>query len=141
MREGVRTILHKARPDWEICGEAENGTQAMEFAARLKPDIVVLDVTMPGLSGLDAAARMSTLGTPGRILIFTMHASEELGNDVRRVGARGYVTKSDAVRHLVTAIETILFGGTFFGRPEKPQSDPEDNPKTGVTFRLALAFC
>jgi DNA-binding NarL/FixJ family response regulator len=139
VREGVRTVIARAKRDWEICGEATNGQEAIEAVARLKPDIVLLDITLPVMSGLDAASRIAGLGLTGQILIFTMHESGELTHDARRVGARGYVTKSDASRHLVIAIDTLLSGGTFFGRPEKPQ-DPDKNPGSGILFRLALDF-
>ena len=89
---------------------------------------------MPVLSGLDAATRISGLGLTSQILIFTMHESGELAHDARRVGARGYVTKSDAARHLVRAIETLLSGGTFFGGPEKRESGEKD-PGSGILFR------
>jgi DNA-binding NarL/FixJ family response regulator len=139
VREGVRIIINRARREWEICGEATNGQEAIEAAARLKPDIILLDITMPVMSGLDAATRIARLGLTSQILIFTMHESGELTHDARRVGARGYVTKSDAARDLVVAIETLLSGGTFFGRPEKPQ-DPDKIPGPGILFRVALAF-
>ena len=140
LREGIRVIIRRARPEWEICGEATNGEDAIEAARRLKPDVVVLDVTMPGMSGLEAAARMSTFPMC-RILIFTMHESGELANDARRAGARGYVTKADAARHLITAIETILGGRTFFGQPESAPENPKRGPIPGLSQRIALAFC
>ena len=92
---------------------------------------------MPRLSGLEAASRITGLGLTSQILIFTMHESGELAHDARRVGAKGYVTKSDAGRHLVRAIETLLSGRTFFGGPEKHGSDEKD-PQAGILFRLAL---
>jgi DNA-binding NarL/FixJ family response regulator len=140
VREGVRIIIHKARPQWEICGEAVNGQEAIDAAARLKPDIVLLDITMPGMSGLEAASQISGLGPSAPILIFTMHESAELAVDARQAGARGYVAKSDAARHLVTAIETLLSGGTFFGKPEKIPNEPQGNPSSGIQFRVALDF-
>ena len=140
VREGVQNIINKARPEWEICGEAANGQEAIDAAKRLKPDIILLDITMPRMSGLEAASQISRLGLPGKILIFTMHESGELAGDARRVGAKGYVRKSEAARHLVLAIETLLAGGTFFGRPEKAQRDPEGNPGSGIILRLALSF-
>jgi DNA-binding NarL/FixJ family response regulator len=91
------------------------------------------------LSGLEAARRMSGLGLSSQILIFTMHESGQLAHDARRVGAKGYVTKSDAGRHLVRAIETLLSGGTFFGGPEKHESGEKD-PQSGILFRLALGL-
>jgi DNA-binding NarL/FixJ family response regulator len=139
VREGVRTIINRARPQWEICGEATNGQEAIDTATRLRPDIILLDITMPRLSGLEAASRITGLGLTSQILIFTMHESGELAHDARRVGAKGYVTKSEAGRHLVRAIETLLSGGTFFGGPEKHESGEKD-PQSGILFRLALSF-
>jgi DNA-binding NarL/FixJ family response regulator len=139
VREGVRSIINRTRPQWEICAEAVNGQEAVDMAMRLKPDIILLDITMPRLSGLEAAHRISRLGLPSQILIFTMHESGELTHEVRRVGARGYVTKSDAGRHLIRAIETLLSGGTFFGGPEKKESGEKD-PQSGILFRLALGL-
>jgi DNA-binding NarL/FixJ family response regulator len=139
VREGVRTIINRARPQWEICGEAANGQEAIDTAMRLRPDIILLDITMPVLNGFDAATRISGLGLTSQILIFTMHESRELAHDARRVGARGYVTKSDAGRHLVRAIETLLSGGTFFGGPET-HGPGEKEPRSGILFRLALDF-
>jgi YesN/AraC family two-component response regulator len=62
VREGVRNIINKARPEWEICGEATNGHEAIETVMRLRPDIILLDITMPRLSGLECARRISGLG-------------------------------------------------------------------------------
>jgi DNA-binding NarL/FixJ family response regulator len=140
VREGVRTILSKARPQWEICGEAISGRQAIDAAASLRPDIILLDITMPGMSGLEAAAKISGLGIAGPILIFTMHESGQLASDARRVGARGYVRKTDAARHLVMAIEALLSGGTFFGQPEQVRNEPDGKPDPGIQFRLVLDF-
>jgi DNA-binding NarL/FixJ family response regulator len=139
VREGVRTIINRARPQWEICGEATNGQEAIDTASRLRPDIILLDISMPRLSGLEAASRITRLGLTSQILIFTMHESGELAHDARRVGAKGYVTKSDAGQHLVRAIETLLSGGTFFGGPEKLKSGEKD-PPSGILFQLALGF-
>jgi DNA-binding NarL/FixJ family response regulator len=140
LREGIRSIIKRARPQWEICGEAANGQEGVDAASRLNPDIVLLDITMPGMSGLEAASRISRMGLTSKILIFTMHESGELANDARRVGARGLVTKSDAGRDLIRAIEALLSGGTFFGHPEKSQDDPQGNLTIGIILRLALSF-
>jgi len=114
VRQGLRTIL-KVRPDWHICGEAEDGREAVQFVSELKPDIVILDVTMPTMSGLEAAEEIAKLRLNSRVLIFTMHDSGSLAKAVRRAGARGIVLKSRAARDLIRAIETLLDGGTFWG--------------------------
>jgi DNA-binding NarL/FixJ family response regulator len=114
VRQGVRNVLAHARPGWEICGEAGDGSQAIDATQALQPDVVILDITMPRLSGLEAAARIAKLPGNFRILIFTMHESERIDSDVRAVGAHGYVQKSQAGRDLVAAIDSLLAGGTFF---------------------------
>jgi DNA-binding NarL/FixJ family response regulator len=114
VREGIRTLLTRARPEWEICGEATNGQSAIEAVHRLKPDLVILDVTMPVMNGLEAAPRIVRVSPACRVLIFTMHQSETFAAEVRSSGAQGYVVKSQAARDLVTAIDSLLAGGTFF---------------------------
>jgi DNA-binding NarL/FixJ family response regulator len=114
VREGISRLLNRSRPDWEICGEATNGKQAIDTVKRLKPDVVVLDITMPGMSGLEAASHITKLSLGSRILIFTMHESGRLSAEIRGAGAHGYVQKSQAARDLVAAIECLLEGGTFF---------------------------
>ncbi|MGB8838051.1 MAG: response regulator transcription factor, partial [Candidatus Acidiferrales bacterium] len=115
VREGLRTLLRRLRPEWVVCGEAKNGREAVEAAVALEPDILILDVTMPVMSGLEAASRIASLGLSSRVLIFTMHETKSFINEVRSVGARGYVVKSQAARDLIVAMDRILAGGTFFG--------------------------
>jgi DNA-binding NarL/FixJ family response regulator len=120
VREGIRRLLSGSRPDWDIVGEATNGKQAIECIQLLKPDVVVLDITMPGMSGLEVTSHVVKQKLDTRILIFTMHESDRLGMEIRNAGAQGYVQKSQASRDLVEAIECLLRGGTFF----------KDHPKT-----------
>lgn len=122
VRDGIRTLLRRCRPEWVICGEAKNGKEAIEAATLLEPDVLVLDVTMPVMSGLEAALRITRLGLPARVLIFTMHETKSLVMEVRDVGAQGYVVKSQASRDLINAIDRILAGGTFFGPEPQPAS-------------------
>ncbi len=125
VRRGIQAILSKSRPRWEICGEATNGKEAIEAVARLRPDIVVLDITMPVMSGLEAASHIAKLGLHSRVLIFTLHESETLIADVRKAGAHGCVQNSRAARDLIIAIETLLAGGTFFGSTATPRPSPQ----------------
>jgi DNA-binding NarL/FixJ family response regulator len=120
VREGLRNLLSQSRPGWVICGQARNGEEAVEAVRDLAPDAVLLDITMPKMSGLEAARRIAKSGTACRILMFTMHESDSLGQEVRDAGAQGYVLKSQAARNLIVAIETILAGGTFFDVPAIP---------------------
>ena len=113
VREGVRAILKK-RSDWVICGEAANGQDAVAQTESLKPDVVILDITMPKMSGLDAAKKI-TVGAPhSRVVMFTMHDSETVEQAVRGSGAHGLVLKVHAARDLVRAVNAVAEGGTFF---------------------------
>jgi DNA-binding NarL/FixJ family response regulator len=114
VREGIRRLLTRSRPDWDICGEATNGRQAIETVQSLEPDVVILDITMPGMSGLEAAPHILKSKVGCRILIFTMHDSSRLSAEIRDAGAHGYVQKSQAARDLVEAVECLLRGETFF---------------------------
>jgi DNA-binding NarL/FixJ family response regulator len=94
--------------------EASNGREAVEKAKRLKPDVAVLDIGMPSLNGLEAARQMLKNDPHIKIVILTMHDSENLIREALKVGARGYVAKTDAIRDLVTAINAVRSGVTFF---------------------------
>lgn len=113
IRRGLVSALAD-RPDWSIVAEAADGRQACELAARLTPDIAVLDLTMPELNGLDATRQIRAATPKTRILIVTAHESEQLIRDVLDAGAMGYVLKSDAGRVLVQAIEALLDERPFF---------------------------
>ena len=140
VRMGIRSHLLKSRPDWEVCGEAADGEQAIDLTRTLKPNLIILDITMPRLSGLEAAARMRGLGINTPVLIFTTHDFATLGTNVREAGAQGYVLKSQAVRDLVRAIDVILEGGTFFGSPQKAELKRDDKPNPGSVFFQDFAF-
>ena len=114
VREGIRTLITRSRPEWEICGEARDGEEALEAVRALRPDVVILDITMPKMSGLEAAPRIAKLGLGCRVLIFTMHDSERLSSEVRQAKAQGLVLKSQASRDLIRAVDHLLSGGTFF---------------------------
>jgi DNA-binding NarL/FixJ family response regulator len=135
VRQGLRTIL-KARPEWDIIGEAENGQQAIDSVRELRPDIVILDITMPVMSGLEATQAICKLDLDTRVLIFTMHDSKSLVKAVHNAGADGYVLKSRAARDLIKAIEALLGGGTFFG-PEASETSTETEPpkRKNLLFR------
>jgi DNA-binding NarL/FixJ family response regulator len=123
VREGIRILIARSRPAWGICGATRDGEEALEAVRTLKPDIVILDVTMPKLSGLEAAPRIAKLGLGCRVLMFTMHDSERLASEVRQAEAQGLVLKSQAARDLIRAVDRLLAGGTFFATlPDVPLS-------------------
>lgn len=112
VRQGIRRVL-EVKPEWEICGEASNGQEAVRMAQELSPDIIIMDVTMPVMSGFEAADEISRLPLGSRVLFFTMHDSGSMAGSVRKSGAHGYVVKSRAAQDLVQALERLLTGGTF----------------------------
>lgn len=142
VRQGLRTIL-RARPEWEICGEAANGKEALEAAQRLRPDVIVLDITMPIMSGLEATEEVQKLHLDTRVLIFTMHDSKSLVRALKKAGAQGYVLKSHAARDLIHAIEKLLEGDTFFGPEVDASEAPRSSSGSGNLLfrrRLTLGF-
>jgi DNA-binding NarL/FixJ family response regulator len=113
VRRGLSVLL-RAKPDWEVCGEAGNGREAVEKALKLDPDVVILDVGMPNLNGLEATRQIVKAKPEIRILILTLHDSDALVQDVLNAGARGFLLKSDAARDLVTAVEALKNNKTYF---------------------------
>lgn len=136
VREGVRSLIGALRPTWTLF-EAADGREAIELIKKAAPDLVVMDVTMPGLSGFDAASRLRKTGFRRPILMFTMHESPQLANEAREAGAQGCVLKSQAVEDLVRAIDALLAGGTFFGKENRPQG-ASDKPIFGLIFFRVL---
>jgi DNA-binding NarL/FixJ family response regulator len=124
VRRGVRHIL-SSRPDWEVCAEAADGLEAVALVKRLKPDVTILDISMPTMNGLDAAREIARLNLPTRVLIFTMHYSQDLQRTFRDTGARGYVLKAHAAKELIQAVETLLRGNTFFDSDDTVAEPPE----------------
>ncbi|HEY3093607.1 MAG TPA: response regulator transcription factor [Vicinamibacterales bacterium] len=113
VRQGIHALL-EGHEGWRICAEASTGREAVAQAKEFRPDVVVLDVGMPELNGLEAARQIRASVPDARILILTVHEIENLAQDFVEAGARGYILKSDAGRLLIDAIETLLAGGTFF---------------------------
>jgi len=121
VREGVRTLLASHRPAWELTEAGDGGAAIEAIEKRENPDLIVMDITMPGVNGLEAASRLRELGFVHPILIFTMHELPGIVNLVQQAGAQGYVLKSQAVADLVQAIDTLLGGGTFVGGGPEPE--------------------
>ena len=112
LRLGLKTLLG-AEPDMVVVGEAEDGRAATEKAQQLKPDVVVMDIAMPNLNGLEATREIKKLGLECQIVILTVHAQERYLFPVLQAGASGYVLKSAADTELVQAIRTIACGQVF----------------------------
>jgi DNA-binding NarL/FixJ family response regulator len=107
VRRGLRSLL-ESRPGWEICGEAKDGVEAVEMSKSLTPDIILLDITMPRLNGLDAARKIRKEAPMTQILILSQHDIEEMSDSALAAGARGYVSKSDVAITLFSSMEAIL---------------------------------
>jgi len=106
IRRGVRTLLEK-RKDWQVVGEATTGREALAEVERLQPDVVVMDISMPGLNGLEAVRQIARAAPRTEVLVLTMHDSEKLVRQVLEAGARGYILKSDSTQKLIPAIEAL----------------------------------
>ncbi len=113
VRHGVRSLL-EAHPGWEVIAEAADGRDAVEKASTLRPDVVILDIGMPNLNGLEATRQILRGHPPSRVLILTMHESEQVVREVLEAGARGFLLKSDAGRDLIAAVEALQRNKTFF---------------------------
>lgn len=113
VREGLRTILAR-HPGWIVCGEASTGRQAIAEAIRLEPDVILMDISMPELNGLDATPKILERLPNAAILILSAHDSERLIRQMLSSGARGYMLKTDAGRDLTAAVEAISQGRLFF---------------------------
>jgi DNA-binding NarL/FixJ family response regulator len=112
-RRGIRAML-ESHSGWEVCGEAKDGREAVELASKEKPDLILLDIGMPNLNGLEAARQILAVSPDIAILILTMHDSDQVVREVLRAGARGFLLKSDAGRDLVAAVEALQLQRTFF---------------------------
>jgi DNA-binding NarL/FixJ family response regulator len=106
VRRGVRTLL-ESHEAWEVCGEATTGRDAVTESLRLRPDVVVMDLSLPELNGLEATRQILKAAPDTEVLILTMHHSEECARDVLRAGARGYVLKADADENLIAAVDSL----------------------------------
>jgi len=113
VRRGTLSLL-EGESDLEICGEAVNGRDALDQARATNPDIVILDIGMPSLNGLEAARQILKEFPQTKILILTVHESEQVVREVLDAGARGFILKSDAARDLVAAVDALRKNKTFF---------------------------
>jgi DNA-binding NarL/FixJ family response regulator len=113
MRLGLRNLLESV-PGWSVSAGASTGNEAVEFALRSSPDIVIMDITMPEMNGIEAAARIALERPDIPIIMFSLHLSEDVVNRFKTGSIRGAVAKSEAARDLLDAVRAVLNGGTFF---------------------------
>lgn len=113
IRKGVKAVL-STRPGWEVCAEASTGREAVARAEQHRPDIVVMDISMPELNGLEAARQIRKMLPKTEVMILSLHFSDQLVREVVDAGAHGYVLKSDADEDLLKAVEALSNRRSFF---------------------------
>jgi DNA-binding NarL/FixJ family response regulator len=113
VRRGLKSVL-TAHPGWEVCSEATNGRDAVERAQELNPDVVVMDISMPDMNGLEAARQIKRICPKTEIVILSVHYSDQLVREIVNVGAKSYILKSDAERDLVIAVEAAANRRSYF---------------------------
>jgi DNA-binding NarL/FixJ family response regulator len=113
VREGARALI-ESESEWEVCGIAANGREAIDRTRELRPDVIVLDVTMPKLNGLEAIREIKQAVPRGEIVVFSAHRSEEIVQQVFDAGAKSYIRKGDAGRYLLDAIRSLAVHKPFF---------------------------
>jgi len=113
VRRGLCVLL-RGQPEWEVCGEASDGREAVEKVLTLKPEVVILDIGMPNLNGLEATRQILKANSQVKILILTLHDSDQVVQEVLNAGARGFLLKTDAARDLVGAVEALRRGKIYF---------------------------
>lgn len=120
IRRGIQSIL-QAFPEWELSGEADNGNDAIRLAEALKPEIIIIDVSMPGLNGIEATRTIRRNNPHAKVVLLTLHESAELVRSAFRAGARGYLLKVDAEQELVKALTVVIGEGSYIS----PKIDSE----------------
>jgi len=113
VRRGLKALL-SSRPDWIVCAEAPSGQDAVALAEQYRPDIVVMDISMPGMNGLEATRKIRKMLPKTQVVILSIHYSDQLVQEALDSGARAYVLKSDASRDLLSAVGAVTSNRTFF---------------------------
>ena len=144
VRRGVRALL-ESQPGWEVSGEGTTGRQAVQLVKDLHPHVVVLDLSLPELNGLDATRQIVKASPQTEVLVLTMHHSEQLARDALQAGARGYVLKSDADQSLIAAVESLSRHKPFLtskvtqfvldGYVRRSRAIDDGTPKSAITPR------
>jgi DNA-binding NarL/FixJ family response regulator len=132
IRRGLKELL-TSRTGWEVCAEAKTGREAVTLAEQFKPEVVVMDISMPDLNGLEAARQIRKSLPKTEILILTLHFSDQLVREIVEAGVRAYIMKSDADRDLVAAVEALSNHRPFFtARAADMLLDGFRRPKTDI---------
>lgn len=132
VRAGIVGLLGRL-PGIEVVGEANDGREALALAEKLQPDLVLLDIGMPGLNGLEVASRLAARGRKPRVVVLSMHSAEEYVLRALRAGAAGYLLKGSAVAELERAVRTVARGGTFLSAAVSERVVADYARRTGTT--------
>ena len=107
VRRGVRDVV-EGHPGWEVCGEALDGGEALRMAGELRPDIIIMDITMPVMTGLEATEKLTKHRPETKVLIFTMHESQQMKDEIARIGVQALAVKSAPMKNLLDTIKSVL---------------------------------
>jgi DNA-binding NarL/FixJ family response regulator len=113
VRRGLKMLL-ESHPGWKVCAEAHSGREAVAMAEEFKPDIAIMDISMPELNGIEAARKVKKISPNTEMLILSMHHTDQLVREIIETGAKGYIIKSDSDRSLVAAVEALAVHKPFF---------------------------
>jgi DNA-binding NarL/FixJ family response regulator len=138
VREGLVKLL-ESRQDFSVIGQASDGEEAVEMVLERKPDIVLMDINMPRLSGIDATRRIGKRGCESKVLVLSMHESRTYVEEVLRAGAAGYIVKNSASADLVQAIEAVCSGASYLSPAITQQvvqaiARPDEESRGGVAM-------
>jgi DNA-binding NarL/FixJ family response regulator len=138
VREGLVKLL-EGRPDFTVIGEASDGEEAVQMVLEKQPDVVIMDIWMPRLSGIDATRRIGKRGSKAKILVLSMHESRTYVEEVLRAGASGYIVKNSASSDLLQAIDAVRAGASYLSPAITQQvvdaiARPEDSSPSGVAM-------
>jgi len=131
VREGIRAVFAQER-DIDVVGEAANGQDALDLARTTLPDVMVMDITMPELTGIEATAQIRSLGLPTQVVILSMHADPALIREALRVGALGYVLKGSVADELLLAVRSAHRGASYL-TPAASATMRGDDPAADAT--------
>jgi len=120
VRKGLCAFVRE-QPGWELAAEARDGREAVEITKQLQPEVAILDIGMPFLNGLEATRQIAKSGSPTKVLLLTSHNAELLAHQAVEAGAHGYLLKSDTANDLISAVEALRSGGTFFSPIAAPK--------------------
>jgi DNA-binding NarL/FixJ family response regulator len=142
--EGIKSALREI-PEFEVIGEATDGWEALKIAEALKPDIMVLDISMPGLSGIEVLKKIQKTAPDIKIVIYTMHSSSEFVIDLFSTGVSGYVLKEDPVSDLILSLKAVRTGETYIGTIVsnlllKHMKEPMGDPYNCLSLREQEVF-